>query len=174
LARLYPEAVFLIWNRTGAHAEQLAGELTDRGITAEPIGTLSEAVVAADLVVTTTAATAPLVRDIWVRPGTHINAMGADTRGKQELDPALLRRAYVVVDSLAQATAIGELQHVPESIDGDYPSLAEVVSGRRPGRTTPEQVTVFDSTGVTFQDLAVAELAVRRALEQGAGIRVTL
>jgi ornithine cyclodeaminase len=126
----------------------------------------------ADVLVTVTPAREALVEQAWVRPGTHVNAMGADTRGKQELDPALLAGAAVFVDEAAQAVTIGECQHACAAgllREQDLQPLGEVLAGMRPGRTSPGQVTVFDGTGVALQDLVVAELAWRLARERGAG-----
>jgi ornithine cyclodeaminase len=126
----------------------------------------------ADVLVTVTPAREALVEKAWVRPGTHINAMGADTRGKQELDPALLAEAAVFVDEAAQAVTIGECQHAHAAgllRQEDLHPLGAVLAGTRPGRSSPEQVTVFDGTGVALQDLVVADLAWRLARERGAG-----
>jgi len=113
-----------------------------------------------------------LVRREWIRPGTHINAMGADTTGKQELEPALVAAANLVVDDAEQAIAIDECQHAYRLglIDRDRLcwTLGAVISGAY-GRRSAEEITLFDGTGVALQDLAVAALAYRRAKEQGLG-----
>jgi len=132
-----------------------------------------ETALAADILVTVTPSEAPLVMRDWVRPGTHINAIGADAKGKQELDPAILKAARVVVDDWAQASHSGEI-NVPLS-KGDitpdqiYGSLGEVVAGKKPGRQTPEEITVFDSTGLVIQDLALGLAIFNRAQERGLG-----
>ena len=107
----------------------------------------------------------------WVRPGTHISAMGADTKGKQELDPLLVAGAALFVDEAAQAITIGECQHAygaglitGESFRG---SIGEVIAGLCDGRRTAGEITLFDGTGVALQDLVVAELAVRLATQRG-------
>jgi ornithine cyclodeaminase len=130
----------------------------------------------ADILITVTPSTQPLVENAWVRPGTHINAMGADTKGKQELDPALVATAALFVDKATQAFSIGECQHAynaglitDRSLRG---SLGAVVAGLCDGRRTPQEITLFDGTGVALQDLAVADLAVRLAAERGIGVRV--
>lgn len=127
---------------------------------------------AADILITVTPAREPLVRKDWIRPGTHINAMGADTRGKQELDPALVAGAAVFVDEVAQALSIGECQHAHAAgllQPGDLHPLGAVIAGERPGRANAQQVTVFDGTGVALQDLVVADLAWRLARQRGVG-----
>lgn len=132
----------------------------------------------ADVVCTTTPSRRPLVLDRWVSAGTHINAVGADGPGKQELDPAILKRARVIVDEWEQARHGGEV-NVPlsrgEMNEGDIAgSLSEVVSGRIPGRTVEDEVTVFDSTGLAIEDIAVASMVYQRALEDGLGTRLDL
>uniref|UniRef100_A0A7C3YZB1 Putative alanine dehydrogenase n=1 Tax=Desulfobacca acetoxidans TaxID=60893 RepID=A0A7C3YZB1_9BACT len=132
-----------------------------------------ETALASDILVTATPSRAPLVFKDWVRPGTHINAIGADAAGKQELDPEILKLARVVVDDWAQASHSGEI-NVPLS-KGDitpemiYGSLGEVVAGKKPGRQTPEEITVFDSTGLIIQDLSLGFAVYNRARERGLG-----
>lgn len=130
----------------------------------------------ADVLITVTPSKSALVDHAWVRPGTHINAMGADTRGKQELDPALVARAALFVDEVAQALQIGECQHAfgaglitAESLRG---SLGAVVAGLCEGRRSDAEITLFDGTGVALQDLAVADLALRLARQRGCGSTV--
>jgi alanine dehydrogenase len=128
---------------------------------------------ASDILVTTTPSNVPLVMRDWVRPGTHINAIGADAEGKQELDPAILKAAKVVVDDWAQASHSGEI-NVPLSKgeitpDNIYGSLGEVVAGKKPGRQSPEEITVFDSTGLVIQDLSLGFAVFNRARERGLG-----
>jgi alanine dehydrogenase len=118
------------------------------------------------VVVTVTPARAPVVRKEFVRPGTHINAIGADAPGKQELDVAILQSAKVVVDNWEQASHGGEINvAVSRGLmrRGDiYAELGEIVIGRKPGRQDPHDVTVFDSTGLAIQDVACAAHVYRR------------
>jgi alanine dehydrogenase len=125
----------------------------------------------ADILITVTPSQQALVEKSWVRPGTHISAMGADTKGKQELDPLLVAGAALFVDEAAQAITIGECQHAygaglitGESFRG---SIGEVIAGLCDGRRTAGEITLFDGTGVALQDLVVAELAVRLATQRG-------
>jgi alanine dehydrogenase len=132
-----------------------------------------ETALASDILVTVTPSDAPLVMRDWVRPGTHINAIGADAEGKQELDPAILKAAKIVVDDWAQASHSGEI-NVPLSKgeitpDMVYGSLGEVVAGKKPGRQSPEEITVFDSTGLIIQDLSLGFAVFNRAKERGLG-----
>jgi alanine dehydrogenase len=117
-----------------------------------------------------------VVREAWVKPGTHINAIGADAKGKQELESSLTKKAKVVVDDLAQAVHSGEV-NVPISEGVLKPEeicaqLGEVLVGRKPGRTSDEEITIFDSTGLAIQDVATGAVVYRKALETGIGMRL--
>jgi alanine dehydrogenase len=151
-------------------AEQAAARY---GIAVWPTENPAEAVVDMDIVVTTTPSRTPVVAREWVSPGTHINAIGADAAGKQELDPAILVDGKVVLDDWAQASHSGEInvalareELTPEQI---YGSLGEIVAGKKPGRVAPEEITVFDSTGLIIQDLALGLAVYQRARERGLG-----
>lgn len=125
-----------------------------------------------DVVCTATPCRAPVVSRAWVRPGAHLNAMGADAPGKQELDPAILGEARVVIDDWAQATESGEV-NVPLhdgslSREAIHATLGEVIAGKRPGREHA-RITVFDSTGLAVQDAAVAQVVYAAARARGAG-----
>ncbi|MEJ2289183.1 MAG: ornithine cyclodeaminase family protein, partial [Deinococcales bacterium] len=130
------------------------------------------AVSESDLVVTTTPATQPIVRAGWLHPGLHVTAMGSDAEHKQELEPAVLRRADVVVsDRRSQGLAIGELRSAREAgvdvSEERVAELGEVLAGTRPGRTSEDQITVCDLTGTGVQDTAIARLAAARAKASG-------
>jgi ornithine cyclodeaminase/alanine dehydrogenase len=155
-----------------------ASEAAARGFAEEcggRAGTLAEAA-GCDILCTATPVREPIVRREWIRPGTHINAMGADAHGKQELETEILLAAKVVVDDWEQACGSGEV-NVPlhegalrrEQI---HAALGEVVAGTRPGRESPEEITVFDSTGLAVQDVALARLVYEQARQQNAGIEV--
>lgn len=134
--------------------------------------------VLSDVVCTVTSSRSPLFAAADVRPGTHINAVGADGPGKQELEPALLKQARVVVDEMHQAVAGGEINVAVAS--GEFAesdvaaTLGEVITGALPGRTSEEQITIFDSTGLAIQDIAVAILAYERAAEHRTGSTIEL
>jgi ornithine cyclodeaminase len=130
---------------------------------------------AAEIIITVTPSQKPILLKDWIRPGTHISAMGADTKGKQELDPALVAAARLFVDEAAQAISIGECQHAyAQGMIGaaDLTALGEVLGGRAEGRRSETEITLFDGTGVALQDLVVADLAMRRAMETGRGVVV--
>ncbi|MCP3137158.1 ornithine cyclodeaminase family protein [Pyxidicoccus xibeiensis] len=126
----------------------------------------------ADIVCTSTPVRAPVVKREWIKPGAHINAMGADAPGKQELDPRILTEGRVFIDDTEQALHSGEV-NVPlhdgllkaEQIAGN---LGEVLAGKKPGRTGDE-ITVFDSTGLALQDVALARALYDVALARGVG-----
>jgi len=127
--------------------------------------------VASDVVCTLTPSRSPVVKREWIRPGTHINAVGADAPGKQELDPSILKEAIVVVDDLTQASHSGEI-NVPiqkglYSANEVYGTLAEVIVGKKKGRTYSGAITVFDSTGIAVEDIAVAKLLFEKAQQAG-------
>lgn len=130
---------------------------------------------AAEIIITVTPSQKPILLKDWIRPGTHISAMGADTKGKQELDPGLVAAARLFVDEAAQAISIGECQHAfAQGMIGaaDLTALGAVLDGRAGGRRSEAEITLFDGTGVALQDLVVADLAMRRAIEQGRGVVV--
>jgi alanine dehydrogenase len=113
----------------------------------------------------------PFIKREWIHPGTHINAVGADAKGKEELDPTILKNAMVVVDDLRQASSGGEI-NVPVakglySVDEVYGNLAEIISGKKAGRKDRQAITVFDSTGLAIEDIAVAKLLYGKASTAG-------
>ena len=132
----------------------------------------------ADVISTITPVTAPIIKDAWISPGTHINAIGADAPGKQELDPEILQRATIVVDDLDQAAHSGEI-NVPlttgaitmKDIHGE---LCEIIVGKKTGRTSKDEITVFDSTGLSLLDIATAQMVYKRVQEKKLGSSIFL
>jgi len=124
-----------------------------------------------DIVCTLTPSRSPIVKREWIKPGTHINAVGADAPGKQELEPSILKEATVVVDDLTQASHSGEINVPIEkglySVNEVYGTLAEVIVGRKKGRIDSKAITVFDSTGIAVEDIAVAKLLFDKAQQAG-------
>jgi len=141
-------------------------------------GETREAVAGADIVVTTTPSRKPVVQRDWIADAVHINAIGADAVGKQELATAILQDARVFIDDREQALHSGEV-NVPVS-SGDWNadnlagSLGEVVAGLGQGRTRGGGITVFDSTGLAVQDMAVARAVYDRAAREGVGTALPL
>lgn len=115
----------------------------------------------------------------WIRPGTHINAVGTDTRGKQELDPQIFALAdKIVVDNINQCRYLGECQQAFDagiiSRETVHAEIGEIIAGRKPGRQQPDEITIFDTTGVAIQDLATAGYALAQARLRGAGGKITI
>ena len=153
-------------------AEERTRELS---ISVEAAPELGAAVASSDVCVTCTPSRQPLVWDADVRAGTFLAAVGADSADKQELDPRILARAKVVVDSLEQCAGIGDLHHAIAAglvaKEDVHAELADVVDGRRPGRESTDEVTVFDSTGTALEDVAAAAAVYEKALAAGVGTR---
>jgi len=131
-----------------------------------------------DILVTATPARRPVVKESWVKAGTHINAIGADARGKQELQSSLTRKAKVVVDDIAQAVHSGEV-NVPISEGALKPEdifaqIGEILAGKKPGRTNEDEITIFDSTGLGIQDVAVGSVIFEKAVKSGMGVWLKL
>lgn len=157
------------------YAEEMSRRL---GVEVKVASSVEEAVKGVDIIVSTTPSRSPIIMNDWVDEGVHINAIGADAPGKQELDPEILRRAKIVVDDLEQAAHSGEV-NVPISQgllskSDIYAEIGDIVAGRKPGRVSPYEITVFDSTGLAIQDIAVAWMVYRKALESGAGLWLKL
>jgi len=150
---------FDVWGRAPVKAQAVADALRDVCRVAVA-GSLQEAAQAADIIVTATGSTQPLIRDAWVGPGTHITAVGADAPGKQELETSLVARAdLLVADSRAQCCDHGELSHAVR--DGLVPAsaLAEIgtiLANTTPARTDDSHITIADLTGIAAQDIAIA------------------
>ena len=162
-----------------ARAKALASRLSIQlGWRLEASTNLAAAVAASDICVTCTTAESPLLFAEHLHSGLFVAAVGAANPAKQEIDAAALSRSRVVVDSLAACAAGGDLHHAikatvmtEQDVHGE---LSAIVAGRVPGRTSRDQVFVFDSTGTALQDVAAAVLVYRRAADAGAGLRVVL
>lgn len=168
---LYPAFEALCADASAEAAARFAAEIGGR------VASIEEAS-GCEVVCVATPGRAPAVRAHFVQPGAHVNAMGADAPGKQELDTSLLVTARIVVDDLEQATHSGEV-NVPlhaGAIEWGHlvGTLGEVIRGEKKGRARADDVTVFDSTGLAVQDLAVARIVHERARAAGAGLEVEL
>ncbi|WP_102108233.1 iminosuccinate reductase BhcD [Oceaniglobus roseus] len=144
--------------------------------TAEELGLPFEAVdldrlgAEADVIVSITSSFDAILKDAQVKDGTHLACMGTDTKGKQEVEAALVARATVFTDEVAQSTTIGEAQHaVAQGLKqaGDIVEIGAVINGDHPGRSSDGEITLFDGTGVGLQDLAVAQAVLDLAIERG-------
>jgi alanine dehydrogenase len=178
LCRVYALEVVELFDVRVERAESLAHRIRSLGIVARVHDSARRAVRTADIIVTTTPARAPVLDASDVPAGCFVAAAGADSAGKQELDPALLLRARVVPDVLAQALSMGDLQHVVAAglmtAQDIHAEFAHIVAGRAAARTQEEQIFVFDSTGTAITDLAAAELVYESALADPGQLRVRL
>jgi alanine dehydrogenase len=158
-----------------AYAADLSAELE---IDVTPAARHADAVAGSDVCVTCTPSRQAFLLREHVRPGTFVAAVGADSPDKQELDPKLMAAAVVVADVLEQCAAIGDLHHAIEAgamrLEAVHAELADVVTGRKPGRRSPEEITVFDSTGTALEDVAAAAIVYERAVAGGRGLAVAL
>jgi alanine dehydrogenase len=168
---LFPE-------KSKAAARQFRRLYKDRVGKIRSVSSAKDAVSGCDIVVTATSSRAPIVMDEWVRDGTHINCIGADAPGKQELDPRVLKRARVIIDDWEQASHSGEI-NVPlasgeitkDDVDGE---IGKVVAGLSPGRENDSQITVFCSTGLAVQDSLTAKIVWDHAMTQNVGRSVQI
>jgi len=159
----------LVWGRGERQLEAYREEMATAGFTVTTTLDANEILASCELVVTTTPATAPILRTASLRPGTHITAVGSDTAAKQELETGILASADVVVaDSRAQCRERGEIHHALAAgvlAEDRVVELGDVIAGRAAGRTVEDQITVADLTGVAVQDIAIAS-AVFEALHR--------
>jgi ornithine cyclodeaminase len=128
-----------------------------------------------DVIITITSSFKPILDLSQIRPGTHLACMGTDTRGKQEVDALIVGAATVFTDEVSQAVSIGEAQHAVVSgliSEVDIVEIGAVINGTHPGRSSDDEVTLFDGTGVGLQDLAVASAAVELAIKTGVAVDV--
>jgi alanine dehydrogenase len=159
-----------VWSPTAAHRERF-GKCAARSA--------AEAVEGADVILVATSSVTPAIESRWVKDGAHVIGIGACRVSQREIDPELVGRAALFVDSKAAALAesgdvvqsIAEGRFGPEHIRAE---LGDVAAGRAPGRKSPEEVTLFKSLGQAIEDLVTADLAYRRASSHGRGIRLTL
>lgn len=172
-ARVRKFARVIAWNLHPEMLPRLGAIAAELGLPFEAVGL--ERMVEADVIITITSSPAASLMSAHVSAGTHLACMGTDTVGKQEVEPALVGRATVFTDEVAQSIALGEAQHAVgmglKAASAITP-LGAVLTGAHPGRASVGEVTLFDGTGVGLQDLAVAAVAVARARERGLGVTV--
>jgi alanine dehydrogenase len=158
-------------SRDSANAEQLAEEIGGKAV-----ASWEEALRGADVVAATTHSAEPIVRREWLSPGVHVNSVGANPSGRGEVDAATIAEALVAVES-RESTLAPPPAGAPEFLEGDHGDvveLGELVSGRRPGRTSREQITLYKSVGVAVQDAAAAALVLAAARERSVGHEIEL
>jgi len=157
------------WNLHPEMLSRLAETAAELGLPFEAVD-LDQLGAEADVIISITSSFDAILMDAQVTPGTHIACMGTDTKGKQEVEAALVARATVFTDEIAQAVTIGECQHAVSAgtkSEGDIVEIGAVINGTHPGRSSQDEVTLFDGTGVGLQDLAVASKVVDLAVEKG-------
>lgn len=171
LRRVLPLERVHAWDLDESASRRFAAELD---LEASVAATPAEAAAAADVCVTCTPARRAFLKREHVRPGTFIAAVGADNPEKQEIDPELLAGSKIVADVVEQCVEIGDLHHALKagvvSLADVHAELAEVVAGMKPGRTSAEEIVVFDSTGTALQDVAAAAMVYEKALKTGRGL----
>jgi ornithine cyclodeaminase len=162
------------WNYHPEMLSRLADTAAELGLPFEAVD-LERLGAEADAIITISSSTAPMLMADHVSPGTHLACMGTDTKGKQEVDAALVARASVFTDEVAQSISIGEAQHAVGAgmiAASDITEIGKVINGDHKGRANADEITLFDGTGVGLQDLAVASAVVDRAVEKGVAIEV--
>ncbi|MBB4010484.1 iminosuccinate reductase BhcD [Allorhizobium taibaishanense] len=162
------------WNFHPEMLSRLEQVANDEGLPFEVLD-LERLGAESDVIISITSSFAPLLKASQVRPGTHVACMGTDTKGKQEVEPELVAMATVFTDEIAQAVTIGECQHAVERGITNKEAIIEigaVISGKHPGRSSADEITLFDGTGIALQDLAVASVAVELALVKGVAIEI--
>ncbi|MHA2021200.1 MAG: ornithine cyclodeaminase family protein, partial [Candidatus Thorarchaeota archaeon] len=168
------------WDIVGDAAERYSKEMSERlGIEVNAFSEVKDAVRGTDIVVTVTPSREALVKKEWISEGVHINAIGADGPGKQELDPHIVAMAdKVVVDSLAQCRRIGEIQHaLGQNLITEkdvHAEIGQILIGEKSERGSDKEITLFDSTGLAAQDIAAAYVVYKEAKETGLGYTTKL
>jgi len=177
LAVVRPVRRVRVFDMDSARADEFAAEMSaELGIAVETASGAADAMRAAEMIVTCTSSRRPYVSYGDVRPGAFIAAVGADSEEKSEIDPELMARSAVVTDILEQCAHIGDLHHAIAAgtmTEHDVRAeLGDVVAGRAVGRTSPDEILIFDSTGTALQDVAAAAIVYRKAVATGRGQRI--
>jgi alanine dehydrogenase len=179
LKRSFPLEQVFAFDVDSTRSEQFANNLsTELGIAIKAVNNLEDAALQSHICVTCTPSKQFYLRREHIAPGTFIAAVGADNEEKQELDPTLLAESKVVADFVEQCATIGELHHALEqnvmTKDQVHAELGEVVAATKPGRTSSDDVIVFDFTGMALQDVVASALVYEKAKQQDAGTTIEL
>lgn len=162
-----------VYDKNYNFSKKFAKEFKEKGLNISAERSAEEAVKDADIIVTTTPSEKPIIKEDWIEPSVHINAIGADTVGKQELDPKIFKKAKIVVDDTSQCIKMGETQHAfTQGIikkKDIYAELGEIIAGKKAGRESETEITLFDATGLAFQDLITANLVYKLAMRNNVG-----
>jgi ornithine cyclodeaminase/alanine dehydrogenase len=174
LARVLPVEKVFAYDRDEAQAERFASELAlELRIDVEAVSELETAVRQSDICITCTPSKQPFLKRDFIAPGTFVAAVGADSPDKQELDSSLMVRHKIVVDIMEQCAEFGELHHALDAgmvtKENVHARLGEVIAGVKPGRTSSEEIIIFDSTGMALQDVVAAAAVYEKAMSLGTG-----
>ncbi|PTD93973.1 ornithine cyclodeaminase family protein [archaeon SCG-AAA382B04] len=167
-----------IYDLSDEAAKNLKGIIESERINASICQNLENLVPKLDILVTTTPVKDPIIKEKWITEGTHINAIGADAEGKQELESDIIKDSMVVVDQFEPASHAGEI-NVPFqkgmiSEDDIYGELSEIVTKNKEGRIDDSEVTIFDSTGLAIQDVSSGYRVYKNAIKKGVGEKIDL
>ncbi len=167
------------YDQDSALAQRYAAEMSvELGLEIKPESNLEKAAAASQCIVTCTPARHYFLQKSFVQPGTLVAAVGADSPEKQEIEPALMAGNKVVVDILEQCRHVGELHHALQAgviqLADVHAEIGEIITGSKPGRTSPDEIIIYDATGTALQDTAAAAAVYQRALQQGYGVRLSL
>jgi alanine dehydrogenase len=173
LTKVLPIQRVWAYDRDQAQSQGFASELADElRIDIDAVSDLNTFVRQSDICITCTPSKQPFFKKEFVAPGTFIAAVGADSAEKQELEPALLSHNKIVVDILEQCAGIGEVHHALDAglmaLEDVYAELGEVIAGVKPGRTSSDEIIIFDSTGMALQDVVTAAAVYEKAVNKGA------
>ena len=174
LSKIFSFKQVFAYDSDDSRAQRFANELSaELKIAVETTDDLAEAMKHSDICVTCTPSTRFFLKQEYAQPGTFIAAVGADSEAKQELEPALLAQNKTVVDIVDQCASIGELHHAIASDlmskQNVHAELGEVVAGIKPGRTSSDEIIIFDSTGMALQDVIAASTIYKKAVDKGIG-----
>ncbi|HEY0006644.1 MAG TPA: ornithine cyclodeaminase family protein [Pyrinomonadaceae bacterium] len=177
VSRVRPIKRVFAYDVDQSQARRFALELSEQlGIEIEAVDELRSAVGQSDICVTCTPSREYFLKQEYVAPGTFVAGVGADSEEKQELDPLLLSSNKVVTDILDQSATIGDLHHAIErglmAKTDTHAELGEIVAGKKSGRSSEEEIVIFDSTGMALQDAAAAVIVYERAVGAGLGMRM--
>ena len=179
LMHLFPLEQVFAYDVDSTRAEKFANDLSmELAIAIRAVDQLEDATLRSDICVTCTPSKQFFLKQKHIAPGTFVASVGADNEDKQELEPTLLGRSKVVADLLEQCATIGELHHALDqkvmTKSQVHAELGQVVAATKPGRTSPDEVIVFDSTGMALQDVVTSALVYEKAKQQGAGTAIEL
>lgn len=169
----------LVYDITPEQCRRYADEMSERlGVDVKPALSIEEVMRGVDILASATPSLTPIILADWVHPGLHVNTVGVSTAGKQEVATEVFKRGKLVVDEVDQTSRIGGI-NVPFSRgllrrEDIYAEIGEILLGKKPGRTSDEEVTVFVSSGLAIQDVATAKLVYEKATQQGLGHSVNL